>query len=98
MDAEKHDLPQRGRLPGDEGSTAKGMGTGTFVVAESPLDYDERTYSECCVMGCTPKMNGGGEADFAEQSAERRNKRRLLAVSEAKRGKLTIAAVEQRTR
>ena len=35
-------------------------------------------------------MNGGGEADFAEQSAERRNKRRLLAVSEAKRGKLTI--------
>ena len=35
-------------------------------------------------------MNGGGEADFAEQSAERRNERRNIAVSEAKRGKLTI--------
>lgn len=40
-------------------------------------------------MGCTPKMNGGGEADFAEQSAERTNKRRNIAVSEAKRGKHT---------
>ena len=73
-----------------KGKAPEGVGAGTFIVAESPLDYDERTYSECCVMGCTPKMNGGGEADFAEQSAERRNERRNIAVSEAKRGKLTI--------
>ena len=40
-------------------------------------------------MGCTPKMNGGGEADFAEQSAEQRNKDNVLAVFERKREKLT---------
>lgn len=34
-------------------------------------------------------MNGGGEADFAEQSAEQTNKGNVLAVSEAKRGKPT---------
>ena len=40
-------------------------------------------------MVCTPKIDGGGKADFAEQSAEQTNKRRNIAVSEVKRGKLT---------
>ena len=39
MDAEKHHLPQCGRVPGDEGSAAKGMG----IVAVEPFGYEERT-------------------------------------------------------
>ena len=50
------------------------------MVADFPLAYDERTYSERCVMDCTPKIDGGGEADFAEQSAERRSKSEVLCL------------------
>ena len=39
--------------------------------------------------GCTAKKDAGGEADFAEQSAEQRNKGNVLAVFERKREKLT---------
>ena len=53
------------------------------MVADFPLAYDERTYSERCVMDCTPKIDGG-EADFPEQSAERRSKREVLCLGGAK--------------
>lgn len=59
------------------------------MVAVEAFGYEERTYSERCVTVCTPKIDGGGKADFAEQSAEQTNKRRNIAVSEAKRGKPT---------
>lgn len=71
------------------------FGKGIALVAVEPFGYEERTYSECCVMVCTPKIDGGGTADFAEQSAEQTNGRRNIAVSEAKRGKLALSLLRK---